>query len=141
MKALVISVDKKNYLIHLDPVIRVASMGDLFTQPNSPGFLKGIARFREEPVPIIDLPERFGVSKPVEPGIHSCFIIVKGSRGTIGLYADSANDILEIPESKSSTGKKLTPVKINDRDYSLFNPEDLLNKKEWRQLDNFISEL
>lgn len=146
MKALVISVGSQNCLLDIDSVERITRFGEMLSLKESPGFLKGITKFRNTLIPIIDLPKCLGVSDPPKPTVHSCFVILKGgARGLVGLYVDFARDIIDIdpaaitesPENGKEgkiKGKK-RKVGANGQSYFYFGLEDLLDDAEWEQAD------
>lgn len=145
MKALVISVGSQNYLLDIDSVERITRFGEMLSLKGSPGFLKGITKFRNTLIPIIDLPRCLGVSEPPCPTIHSCFVILKGARGLVGLYVDFARDIIEIdpsaikksPENgkEGETKGRQRKVDADGQSYFYFGLEDLLDDVEWEQTD------
>ncbi len=145
MKVLIISVGVQNYILDTDPILRITRPGEILTLKGSPKFIRGITKFRNEVVPIIDLPERFGIRNPEKHSIYSCFVILQGPRGLIALYADSAEDIMEIniPANHSTTEKKirrkaLKEITLDGCHFFSFQPKNLLSEKEWKQLDDFI---
>lgn len=137
MKALVISVGSNDYLLDMEPIQRITGSGEILPVNGALDFIKGIIKFRNEFVPVLDLSKRLGSGGPAKPGVHSCFVIMKGPRGMLGLYADFARDIIELDPSLISEGK----AEANGRSCSLLEVEDVLDEKEWEELDRAIHEI
>ncbi|MBI5186663.1 MAG: chemotaxis protein CheW [Nitrospinae bacterium] len=60
MKALVISVGSNDYLLDMEPIQRITGSGEIFIVHGALDFIKGIIKFRNGIVPVLDLSKRLG---------------------------------------------------------------------------------
>ncbi len=148
MKALVISVGSHEYLLDTEPILRITRSDTLLSIEDTPRFIKGVAKFRDYAIPVIDLHERLHVPESDEPGLHSCFIILESPKGILGLYADYAKNLIELdrplepskvdPKRKEKGSRGVERVELDGNSYAFFTLENLLDDAEWKEFDELV---
>lgn len=144
MKALAFNIGAQNFLLDIELVLRITPSGKMLFPQNAPGFLLGIAKFRNKVVPVVAPKEAVRAKTDSTPKLTACFIILLGPLGPLGIHADATRGILDIdPEnlpSKKSGGKKGS-VSRNGTDYAWVEVNDLLKAEEWEELKRFLEDL
>ena len=144
MKALAFNIGGQDFLLDTELVLRITPAGKMLFPQNAPGFLLGIAKFRNKAVPIIAPREAARVKMDFTPKLTACLIILGGPTGPLGIRADAAKGILDIdPEKllfKENGGQKKT-VAHNGTDYVWIEGKDLLETEAWEELKRFLEGL
>ncbi|MBS4221652.1 chemotaxis protein CheW [Lederbergia citrea] len=97
-KVIVFQLSGKEYSISVEQVTAIEKMQHITRVPNVPAFIKGVINLRGVIIPIIDLKRRFDLGDA--DYTHSTrIIIVSFNELEVGFIVDSANDVLDIPES------------------------------------------
>lgn len=144
MKALAFTIGGQDFLLDIELVVRITPAGQMLFPQNAPGFLMGIAKFRNKAVPVIIPREAARAKMDFTPKLTTCLIILYGSTGPLGIRADAAKGILDIdPEKllfKKNGGEKKT-VAHNGTDYAWIEVKDLLETGGWEELKRFLEDL
>ncbi len=78
----------------IEAVAEVVTPRELTALPQTPGFLKGLMRLREQVVPVIDLRSRFGLDEsPV-----GRWIVVK-SPSLVAYHVDRVDEVADCPDA------------------------------------------
>ncbi|TFE03478.1 chemotaxis protein CheW [Jeotgalibacillus sp. R-1-5s-1] len=98
LKVIVFQLLNKEYAVPVQNVQSIEKVMHITRVPGVPSHVKGVVNLRGVVTPIIDLRTRFGI----EAGSfdeHTRIIIVTLDGREVGLIVDSANDVLDIPET------------------------------------------
>lgn len=98
----------------INQVREIIRVGSITPIPDSPNFIKGITNVRGEITVVVDLKERFFLSRKKE--VESKHIIItEQEKNLFGLVADEVTEVLRIPETEiKSTPELVTRI---DRTY------------------------
>ena len=149
-KIIVFSLGHEEYGVEVEKVKTIERMMKLTRVPKTPVFIKGVINLRGVVIPVIDLRSRFGLPEK-EYTDNSRMIIVSQGDIEVGMIVDSANDVTDIdadavenpPEIVGGIRAKYLDgiAKIGDRLLVLLNLEQVLNKQELQQLEEFELEV
>lgn len=113
-KVIVFQLNKEEYAVSVKQVGSIERMQPITRVPQTADFVKGVINLRGVVTPIIDLRTRFGI-EPIEVQESTRIIIVNINDMEVGLIVDSANDVIDIPESSVEPAPEL--VGTVDVDY------------------------
>jgi purine-binding chemotaxis protein CheW len=147
MKVIIFTLAHEEYGVEVDKVLTIERMMPITRVPKTPPFVKGVINLRGVVVPVIDLRGRFGLPES-EYGESSRIIIVKVQDIEVGLIVDSANDVIDVDRDRIESPPEVVGgikakylqgiVKVSDdRLLVLLNLQEVLNKSEIIQLENF----
>lgn len=149
-KIIVFSLGHEEYGVEVEKVKTIERMQKLTRVPKTPVFIKGVINLRGVVIPVIDLRSRFSLPEK-EYTDNTRMIIVTQGDIEVGLIVDSANDVTDIdadavenpPEIVGGIRAKYLDgiAKIGDRLLVLLNLEQVLNKQELVQLEEFAQEV
>jgi purine-binding chemotaxis protein CheW len=112
---IVFTLDQTEYLLRSAQIAQIEMVEKITPVPNAPVFVKGIAYYRGEVVPVMDLRARLGMA-PAEIGPASRVIVVESVRRRIGLLVDRAREVLYagegevLPTPETATGGHASQV-------------------------------
>ncbi len=98
-KFLTFKLDTECYAIGIMYVEDIISMLDITPVPQTANFVKGVINLRGKVVPVIDLRLMFAMSQE-EYHKETCIIIVKGSKGLIGVIVDIVSEVIDVSETE-----------------------------------------
>lgn len=89
----------EEFAADINQVREIIRVGSITPIPDSPNFIKGIANVRGEITVVVDLKERFFLSRKKE--VESKHIIItEQEKNLFGLVADEVTEVLRIPETE-----------------------------------------
>ncbi|WP_026476024.1 chemotaxis protein CheW [Alkaliphilus transvaalensis] len=88
-------LENENYGIPINYVETIERISEITRVPNAPFYLKGVINLRGEVVPVIDLRQRFQLSKK-EITDESRIIILSVDEMIVGILVDSSSEVLTI---------------------------------------------
>ncbi|PYI50388.1 chemotaxis protein CheW [Paenibacillus flagellatus] len=147
LKVIVFSLAHEQYGVEVEKVRTIERMQPLTRVPKTPAFVKGVINLRGVVVPVIDLRGRFGLPE-ADYTDNSRIIIVAVKDMEVGMIVDMANDVVDVdsdnieqpPEIvggiKAKYLRGLAKLQ-DDRLLVLLNLEEVLNKSEIVQLEQF----
>jgi purine-binding chemotaxis protein CheW len=91
-----LTVGGTRYVIPAESVIHMESYTEATPIPGAASFVAGLVQSRGRVVPVVDLRTRFGLPR-IEPTLDSRVVVVQIGERIIGLLADSARDVVNIP--------------------------------------------
>lgn len=147
LKVIVFSLAHEQYGVEVEKVRTIERMLPLTRVPKTPAFVKGVVNLRGVVVPVIDLRGRFALPE-ADYTDNSRIIIVAVKEMEVGMIVDSANDVVDVdsgsieqpPEIVGGIRAKYLRglAKLSDdRLLVLLNLEEVLNKSEIVQLEQF----
>jgi purine-binding chemotaxis protein CheW len=139
-------LNDEEYGVDINQVNSIETITEITRVPRTPAFVKGVINLRGTIVPVIDLRERFSLpSRGYDE--QTRVIIVSVNAITVGMIVDSANDIIDIEESKVDPPPQAIGgikaeylkgiAKVDDRLLILLNLEKTLHPSEIVQLESF----
>jgi purine-binding chemotaxis protein CheW len=124
-------------------VQEINRMVEITRVPNAPPFVSGVINLRGRVIPIVDLRERFGLSKK-ENDKNTRIIVVELKGRVVGFVVDSVQEVLRIPKRITEPpppmvagigSEYITAVgKLEDRLLILIDLERILTSTEQAQL-------
>lgn len=124
-------------------VQEINRMVEITRVPNAPPFVSGVINLRGRVIPIVDLRERFGLSKK-ENDKNTRIIVVELKGRVVGFVVDSVQEVLRIPKRITEPpppmvagigSEYITAVgKLEDRLLILIDLERILTSTEQEQL-------
>ncbi|SFA77265.1 purine-binding chemotaxis protein CheW [Lentibacillus halodurans] len=97
-KVIVFQLNNEDYAVSVQQVRSIERIQLITRVPQTSDFIKGVINLRGVVTPVIDLRTRFGMEK-IDFTPSSRIIIVFWGDMEVGLIADAANDVMDIPES------------------------------------------
>lgn len=95
-KVVVFRVGEEEYAIPISFVISIEKMDGLTPIPHLPGYVKGIAKVREELIPVVDF-ERILYSRTLQEDEAARIIVLQSEELSIAVLVNEAKEILDIP--------------------------------------------
>ena len=151
MKVILFTLANEHYGVEVDKVRTIERMMPLTRVPKTPPFVKGVINLRGVVIPVIDLRGRFNL--PESDYTDNTRIIIVAVKDAskqmeVGLIVDSANDVIDIDSDRIEEPPELVGgirakylrgvAKLkDDRLLVLINLEEVLNKSEIVQLEQF----
>lgn len=93
----ILRVADAEYVVSAADVLHMESFTGATRVPGTRPFVGGLIQIRGRVVPIVDLRARFGLPS-AEPTMDSRVIVVQSGERTVGLLADSAREVVDIPD-------------------------------------------
>ena len=131
----VFKLGNEEYGIDIQKVTTIEKMMTIARVPRTPDFIKGVINLRGEIIPIIDLREKFSLSKTEETE-DTRIIIIKIEEISAGMIVDAVAEVLHLPEDSMenitnfsndlSMDFILGVGKLEDRIVTLLNLEKLI---------------
>lgn len=96
-KVIVFKLKDEEYAISVEQVGGIERLHPITRIPQTADFVKGVINLRGVVTPVIDLRTRFGIEE-IEHSESTRIIIVYFDGIEVGLIADQANDVIDIPQ-------------------------------------------
>lgn len=100
---LTFELDSEVYAVEIGHVREVLDMTRITHVPNMPSFMRGVINLRGGVVPVIDLREKFHLTK-VPDTVKTCIVILEleldGLACLIGAVADSVREVMHVDDLK-----------------------------------------
>jgi purine-binding chemotaxis protein CheW len=144
-KVVIFKIENEEYAADIMQIERILDYTEPTKIPEAPPFVKGIIKYQERILPIIDLKTRMHLSQKDE-GYEPKIIVVKNEDKYIGLIVDMVSEVIDI----SSESIEETPeiikcllnkyvfgiVKLNDRIIILLDTEKIISIEEMIELNS-----
>lgn len=138
-KVVVFKIDGEEFAADIMQVERILGYVEPTKVPESPAFIKGVIKYQEGILPIMDLKKRFNLKETnlkEDPKI----IVVKQNDKCIGLIVDMVSEVVDIKEENIENAPEITKgisnkyvkglIKLNDRIIILIDTEKILSKED-----------
>jgi purine-binding chemotaxis protein CheW len=103
-------LDDEVFAIDITKVREVLEFVSVTTVPQTPDFMRGVINLRGSVVPVIDLKQKFGISK-TEKKINTCVIITEiqldDDSVILGLMADSVDEVFSLDSEQIEPAPKI----------------------------------
>jgi purine-binding chemotaxis protein CheW len=93
-------VGEVDYAIDVGHVVQIIHPMSLSPLPHLPPAVVGVADFRGEVVPVVDLRQRFGVAEGRDEGRRSKWIVARIGGALAALVGDSVSDVFGLPTAE-----------------------------------------
>lgn len=143
-KVIVFQLDNEEYAVSVHQVKSIERIQTITRVPQTSDFVKGVINLHGIVTPVIDLRARFGMEK-IDFKDSSRIIIVFVDDMEVGLIADAANDVMDIPESAIEPSPEVVGsasieyiegvAKIDDRLLILLHLRSVLSPEEVNELN------
>lgn len=143
-KIVVFKIDGEEFAADIMQVERILGYVEPTKVPESPSFIKGVIKYQEGIIPIMDLKRRFNLADTnlkADPKI----IVVKYNEKCIGLIVDMVSEVVDIkgndienaPDMVKGISNKYINgiVKLNNRIIILIDTEKILSKEDMESLN------
>lgn len=141
-KAVVFRLNNEEFAIDIQQVERILGFIEPTKVPESPYFIKGIIKYQNNILPIMDLNAKF--NKQNNDNINSKIIVVKHNEKSIGLLVDDVQEVIDVkkdeiestPEVISQYSNKYINgiLKKENRIIMIIDTEKILTKEEFSSL-------
>ncbi|WP_181348718.1 chemotaxis protein CheW [Thalassobacillus sp. CUG 92003] len=143
LKVIVFQLQDEEYAVPVEQVGSIERVQNITRVPRTEAFVKGVINLRGVVTPIIDLRSRFDLPA-AEYTNATRIIIVSIGETNVGLIVDSANDVIDIPESSIEPPPEIVGdleveylqgvAKLEKRLLILLNLHNVLTKEEVDEL-------
>lgn len=112
-KYLIFTLDGDEYGVEILKVREIVNYVEPNAVPQTPDYVKGVIKLRDEVIPVMDIRARFDM-EAVEADEHSCIIIVElvqNDRGSVaGIIVDRVSEVLDIANEDIEQAEQLGSV-------------------------------
>lgn len=144
-KVVIFKIDDEEYAADINEIERILGYSEPTKIPESPSFVKGVIKYQEIVLPIIDLKARFHLSHSDKMN-EAKIIVVKNESKYVGLIVDMVSEVIDISSVnideapdiiKCSLNKYVSGiVKLNDRIIILLDTEKIISINELIELNS-----
>lgn len=143
-KIVVFKVDQENFAADIMQVERILSYTEPTKVPESPSFVKGVIKYQESILPVIDLKKRLNLSQ-TEIKDDPKIIVVKHNEKSIGIIVDVVSEVIDISSDNIEVAPEIVQgvsnrymtgmVKLDGRIIILLDTQKILTNEEINQLN------
>jgi purine-binding chemotaxis protein CheW len=144
-KIVVFKIGDEDFAADIMQVERILGFAEPTKVPEAPAFIKGVIKYEDRILPIVDLKRRIGLSDTIikdDPKI----IVVKHNERKIGLIVDLVSEVIDIdggsieeaPEIVMGISNRYLAgmIKLESRIVIFIDTEKLLTKEEIQELSS-----
>lgn len=144
-KVLVFKINGEEFAADIMQVERILGFTEPVKVPESPDFVKGVIKYQEKVIPVIDLCKRLNISETTiksDPKI----VIVKHDSKSIGMIVDMVSEVIDIEDENIDNTPDIVRgisnkyingmIKLNDRIIIFINTEKILTKEQVVELES-----
>lgn len=112
--------------------------------PEAPVYIKGVIKYQEKILPIMNLKKRFGLGD-MEDNPENKIIVVRHEQNTIGIVVDAVTEVIDIKDSDIEAAPEIIKgisnkyilgiIKNNNRIITLVDTQKLFTKAELESLN------
>lgn len=142
IKILVFTINDEYYATDIMEVERILGYELPTKLPDAPGFVEGVINHEGSILPIINLSNKFNLSKTIKN--DSKIIVARQETGKLGIIVDSVSEVIDVsgdnvevpPEVISGASKRYIKglIKNNDKIVILLNLAAILTEDEKQML-------
>lgn len=93
---LTFGVGQHEYGLDVQHVLEITGLQRITPVPDMPEYVRGLTNLRGKVIPLVDMRQRFGLSR-TEIGERTCAVVVQSGSISVGLIVDSVNEVLRLP--------------------------------------------
>ncbi|MCX7678801.1 MAG: chemotaxis protein CheW [Spirochaetes bacterium] len=90
-------IDDVEYGVDILSVHEILRLPEITRLPNVPKFIRGVINLRGNVIPVVDIRERFGISKARFTELTRIIVVEIGEK-LVGLLVDNVHQVVRIPE-------------------------------------------
>lgn len=110
LAVLEVALDEHRVAFDLDDVFEVLPAVEVTPLPDAPAVVRGLLNLRGEPLPVLDLRARLGLTeKPADPDDHVLVCLVAGRR--LGVWVDRAEGVRALDAGDVTDGFDSVPTR------------------------------
>jgi purine-binding chemotaxis protein CheW len=142
-KVVVFKIDGEEYAADIMQVERILGYIEPTKVPESPAFIKGVIKYQEGILPVMDLKKRFNLketSLKEDPKI----IVVKHNDKCIGLIVDMVSEVVDIKDENIENAPEIIRgisnkyvkglIKLSERIIIFIDTEKILSKEDFETI-------
>lgn len=143
-KVLIFKINGEEFAIDIMQVERILGFIEPVKVPESPDFIKGVIKYQEKVIPVMDLCKRLNLSETTikdDPKI----VVVKYDSRSIGMIVDMVSEVIDIEDENIDNTPDIVRgvsneyingmIKINERIIIFINTEKILTKEQAVKLE------
>lgn len=144
-KVVIFKINDEEYAADITEIERILGYTEPTKIPEAPSFVKGVIKYQEMILPIIDLKARFHLSSNAKMN-EAKIIVVKNESKYIGLIVDMVSEVMDISSViidvppdiiKGSLNKYVSGiVKLDGRIVILLDTEKIISLEEITELNS-----
>jgi len=110
MQCLTFKLEEEIFALDISTVREVLDFTAITKVPRTPEFMRGVINLRGNVVPVIDMRQKFGMTK-TENTVNTCIIIVEihldGETTVLGALADAVQEVIELGAGQIEPAPKI----------------------------------
>ncbi len=147
MQIVVFKLGQEEYGLHIDQIKEVVITPTITRMPQTPAFVKGVANIRGNVIAILDLEEKFGLTRSqeassngnnftlvIESEDYKMGILVREVPNTLSISSTNVEDSVFTGDSQSEQSYITGIVKLEKRLIIMIDIFKVINEKEAQQL-------
>jgi purine-binding chemotaxis protein CheW len=147
MQIVVFKLGQEEYGLHIDQIKEVVITPTITRMPQTPAFMKGVANIRGNVIAILDLEEKFGLTRNqegisngnnftlvIESEDYKMGILVREVPNTLSISSTNVEDSVFTGDSQSEQTYITGIVKLEKRLIIMIDIFKVINEKEAQQL-------
>ena len=111
-KIVIFKIDNEEYAADITEVERILGYTEPTKIPEAPSFVRGVIKYQDIILPIIDLKERFHLSHNDKMN-EAKIIVVKNESKYIGLIVDMVSEVIDISSENIDEAPDIVKSQIN----------------------------
>ncbi|MBZ4663115.1 MAG: purine-binding chemotaxis protein CheW [Caloramator sp.] len=137
-KVVVFKLNGEDFAVDIQQVERILGYVSPTQVPEAPVFIKGIIKYQDSILPLIDLNIKF--KRESNDNVNSKIIVVRNNSKSIGLLVDDVQEVIDIYENESESTPEIISgysnkyikgiIKKQDRIIMKIDTDKLLSKEE-----------
>lgn len=146
-KVVIFKIEDEEYAVDIMQIERILDYTEPTKIPEAPPFVKGIIKYQEKILPIIDLKTRMHLEKYDDSNDHK-IIVVKNKDRYIGLIVEMVSEVIDISNESIEETPEIIKcvlndyvygiVKLNDRIIILLDTDKIISIEEMINLNNSL---
>jgi len=149
-KYLIFNLMDESYGVNVEMILQIIGMTEITMIPKTPEYVKGVIKYREMIIPVIDLRLKFQL--PIQDyNERTCIVLIKiqseqGGEICIGIIIDKVEEVLDILENEIEKSPTfgvdidtqfiLGMAKVKQKVATLLNMSRILTHSELAQLNS-----
>ncbi|SHF41502.1 MULTISPECIES: chemotaxis protein CheW [Caloramator] len=144
-KVVVFKLNGEDFAVDIQQVERILGYVSPTQVPEAPVFIKGIIKYQDSILPLIDLNIKF--KRESNDNVNSKIIVVRNNSKSIGLLVDDVQEVIDIYENESESTPEIISgysnkyikgiIKKQDRIIMMIDTDKLLSKEELNTITSF----
>ncbi len=112
VQLVILEVDKEEYAVPIADASEIVKISNVTPIPGVPEFIRGILNLRGKVVVVIDLENRFNLTRE-QPSPTRHIVIVELGENTFGVIVDKVTEVIKVPKTQIQPPPSLVSSKIH----------------------------